>query len=189
MEDSTHNMNQLRSLLNQLHLDGFYREVQIHTSSNYGQTHIDQIASVSGLKELSLSIRMSFTLPPIRSLRTLVLHNNVQLGNSENIAENLVNLERVQFRTGRFDFITPFLRRAPKLKEIRIKILENGEHFEDGIIDLAALNTERSALAGTKPVTIFVAENVFLSTKHAISETKYKFVELKRLQADDLKSK
>lgn len=102
-------------------------------------------------------------------------------------AKNLINVERIYFRNTQVENIISFIRYAPKVKEIQVDNLQEGTHFQNGIIDLKALDKERSELPGVCKITIYVSEKVFLSTKRALMKSELGLVTIKRAEAVEWK--
>lgn len=80
------------------------------------------------------------------------------------------------------DSIMPILRQSRKLEELRVSILEDGIHFSvaSQVINLPALDRERSTVQNPRKVTMYVAEEVYLATKWALQETDFQYIALKR---------
>lgn len=179
-------MGGLGDTLNQLYEQGFHKRVHLFIYL-INQEDVDKIASIRGLEKIYISkIKdMAFTLPPMPDLRELCFGSpsNLDHVDIDSVSKNLANIERINFEKCKAIAVLPFLRYSPKVKEIKVDKLKEGTYFKNGIIDLSALNKERKALAGTCKVTIYVEEDIFLSTKFAITKTEYNMVTLKRSKA------
>ncbi|XP_031637985.1 uncharacterized protein LOC116350355 [Contarinia nasturtii] len=179
-----HGMDRICGLLNTLYEQGFYRRVHMHASFIYEQEDWDQILSVRGMEKLYLvSVGIDIKFPPMSNLREFGTKFGSQLGDYETIAKNLVNVERIYFYQMKSDTFIPFMRFAPRVEEIKIDNLCEGIYFNDGIINLTALNEERKTLNRARKITIYVKENVFLATKWATKSTELDLITLKRIEA------
>lgn len=99
--------------------------------------------------------------------------------NLETLASSLTNVERIHIWRAKFDDILAFIRRSPKVNEIRIDRLEDGYYFKNNIIDVKALNNLRKQLIRASKMTLYVREEVFLATK-LTKTTKSSMIILKR---------
>ncbi|XP_055296108.1 uncharacterized protein LOC129565347 isoform X1 [Sitodiplosis mosellana] len=178
-------MNVICELLNQLHDQGFYQRLHMEASYITLQEELDLIISVRGMEKLYLDFCSSDKLtlapkPEIKELGISYVGDYIAL---DAVAKSLMNVERVCIGQGKVEEIIPFLRYARKVKEIKVGRLDEGAHFENGVIDLPALNKERKGLAGASKITIYVHEDVFLATKMALMKTDFSLVTLKRAEA------
>lgn len=99
--------------------------------------------------------------------------------NLETLASSLTNVERIHIRRAKFDDILPFIRRSPKVKEIRIDRLKDGYYMKNNIIDVKTLNNLRKQLIRASKITLYVREEVYLATK-LTRTTKSSMIILKR---------
>lgn len=102
--------------------------------------------------------------------------------NTKEIMKLLREICRIYNEYHDLNVIKPFLRYAPRLKEIKVDYIYDGFPIETSIVDLAALNKERIKLTGATKITIYVPENNFLVTKFAITKTELSFVRIKRAE-------
>lgn len=181
-------------LLNLLYEQGFYKRLHLYSVNITRQKDLDKIRSLHGLEKLYLGLDgkvIQPALPPLPELkelclRGLILFQSISPNKTdyyEHMAKSLINVQRVFFDFATSDDIIPFIRYAPKVKEIKVDRLKRGRYFKEGVVNLAALNKERKELACANKITIYVSENVFLSTKMAIMKTEYSLVTLKRAYA------
>ena len=185
---SENGMDEVCDILNQLHRQGFHDRLHLFVDYINEQTDMDQITSIRGMEKLylnSVHIGTEATLTPMPDLRELCITNDANVKNWESVAKSFINIERVYFREAKADVIALFLRYAPKIKEIKVQNLQNGTCFETEFIELSALNKKRKQLSGACKATIYVSENVFLSTKFARARTEFNLVHLKRAEAAD----
>ncbi|XP_055296165.1 uncharacterized protein LOC129565373 [Sitodiplosis mosellana] len=178
-------MNVICELLNQLHDQGFYQRLHMEASYITLQEELDLIISVRGMEKLYLDFCSSdkLTLAPKPDIEELGIRYVGDYIALDAVAKSLMNVERVCIGQGKVEDIIPFLRYARKVKEIKVGRLNGGAHFENGVIDLPALNKERKGLAGASKITIYVHEDVFLATKMALMKTDFSLVTLKRAEA------
>lgn len=97
------------------------------------------------------------------------------------LAERLNELESLVFGFAFCDDILPFIQLSKKLTEITTKLLGEGEHLQNDILDLIGLSNKRRQI-GSK-LTLFVGENVYVSTKNGIRCSDSLLIELKREQS------
>ncbi|XP_055306167.1 uncharacterized protein LOC129570540 [Sitodiplosis mosellana] len=182
-------MDEVCGILNQLYEQEFHKRLHLFIDYIDNQTDMDRITSVRGMEKLYLNrvhLGTEATITPTPDLRELCIEDDEYFENWQSMATNLVNIERIYFMQAKADVIASFMRYAPKLKEIKVQYLLGGTHFErGGVINLSGLNKERKRLAGACKVTIYVDENVFLSTKFAKAKIEFSLVILKRVQAVD----
>ncbi|XP_031637986.1 uncharacterized protein LOC116350356 [Contarinia nasturtii] len=177
-------MDRICGLLNTLYEQGFYRRVHMRATFIYEQDELDQILSVRGMQKLYLAcVEIKTTLPPMTDLQELGINYDGDFDDFETIAKNLVNVERIYFNHIQSDTLIPFIRHAQRVREIKIDHLNEGICFENGVINLKALNKERMALNCARKITIYVKENIFLATKWATNCTELGLVTLKRIEA------
>lgn len=170
-------------LLNQLYEQGFHRRLSMRAKYIDDQTELNLITSVRGLEKLYLVCITRETKPVLLpDLREICIFGG-DFEDTDSLAQSLVIVERVYFKRAKADLFASILRFARTVKEIMIDHLEEGANFENGVIDLAALNKVRKELDGAGKVTIYVKEDVFLSTKFAIAKTKLSLVSLKQAAA------
>lgn len=188
----------LCAMLNQLYNQGFYKQIHMHCDDETlitNQRELNELTSIKGMHKLELFTnnylipndrfrRFYFRhLPLMPALQELVLHNDKKFDDWEMNVRNVSNLKRITFMKTNLKAIMPFLRYASKLREIIIDNLEDDSHFENGIIDLVALNKERGKMAGALKVTIYVDESIYLATKFAKINTDLNLIRLKRAEA------
>ncbi|XP_055298555.1 uncharacterized protein LOC129566540 [Sitodiplosis mosellana] len=181
-------MIELRDILNQLYDQGSYKRLHLFIEYVSDQTNLIRISSTRGMEKLYVhyaAVIAELTLPPMPDLRELCLSRDELFQNFESIAKNLMNVERVYVEKARIEDIVTFVHFAPKIKEIKVRWIQDGTNFKDGVIDLPALNKERKRLPGACKVTVYVKENIFLSTKWATAKTELSLVRLKRTAAVD----
>lgn len=180
--------NQIADTIEQLHEQGFHKRLHL-TICILRQADMDRIASIPGMEKfcpfpiLSLRFNEAFTWPTMPYLRELSIYHFNLIPDVNFVAKKFKNVERVFFRKGRPEDIIAFIRYASKVKEIKVHNLQEGAHFQNGIIDLLALNNERKRLAGACKVTIYVEEVTFLSTKFSKVKTEFSLITLKRVDA------
>lgn len=178
-----HGMDRICGLLNSLHDRGFYQRCQFHANSIYEQEEIDHIVSVRGMEKLYMDVMVNEAVfVPMSELKELCLSYSPHFGKWDEISNNLGNVERVYFRRAVCSDIVPIIRSAAKVREIKIHQLDAGDYFENGIVDVSALNEIRKRLCGAKSLTIYVKEDIFLATKWAHGETRFDSIELKRAE-------
>lgn len=163
-----HNENNFElvcDLLNKLHQRGLYQRLHLYIDQ-CEQEVVTQITPLNALERLALDyfdIDWSF-LPPLTSLREFFFYRPDSKVPDVPM-KCLMNVRRIDIFEGSIDMTLPFIRSCSKLEQIRIKRLRNGTYSKDGIINLVALNNERTKLSNAHKITIFVREDVFLKNK------------------------
>lgn len=178
--------NEICQLINELYTQGFYKRLHFYGIFIGEKRVLDLIFSLNALEKLHLSeLSVNLVLPPSTEFKELSFGFDSDIMNLEAFAENLSNIERIYFRFADFNTILTFIRHSPRLREIIVNQLyqRDGKYFKDDIIDVAALNKERSQLFYKRKVTVYVNEKIFLATKYATNNTNYDLVAVKRLVA------
>lgn len=178
--------DKLCRIFNHLYEQGFYKRLHLFISYVIDQSEIDQIELICGMEKLYINEVLTdqqFTWQSMPNLREICIGDFSELWNTDSMAQNFINLERVYFRRCRTVDILPFIRYARNLKKIKIDNWEESSRFKNGIIDLPSLNEERKRFAGACKVTIYVKEDIFLSTKFAMTNTELSLVNLERAEA------
>lgn len=171
-------MDEKFDLLKDLHAQGFYKRLHFYglVIDDY---YMALISSVPGLEKVHLGDVSTDIAVPL-SLKELNLFYGSEIPNAETLAQNMPSVERMYVRKAKSTDILPFISFSPNLQEIRVKHLEDGTHFENHIIDLAALSKERQQLAGAKKLTLYVDETIVLKMKWASVSTRRPLIEVKR---------
>lgn len=169
-------------LLHELQQGGSYRRLHLYTTSlELDQTSVDNLAHLHALVKIYLrNIRNNVSFSRLIHLKELGIYLCSSCTAFDQIAKDLVNLERVYFWKANLFNIIPFLRHSAKLRKIKV------QHFEtdaDFVSILTAANKERGHLIGAQKVTIYVNECVFLEFKWATNSTDLGFIHLKRADA------
>lgn len=94
------------------------------------------------------------------------------IADSEMMANNLINLKCIHLNEASIDTIMPFIRQSVKMQRIKVDWFGGGVHFNrnTGTINLLALNREHKKLPDSQKITIYVDEEIYLSTKWAMRE-------------------
>lgn len=173
------------TLLNRLYDNGFYKRLECRT---WGQKFIDQIGTLHGLEKLSI---LTFSpmvdiptvdIPMVVSLKELCIFDHS--GNADiypSLAISFQNVRKVRLSIVKtMDQLLPFIARLPKLKELSIGRMSEVIGFE---IDLLTLHEERSKLAGTCKVIIYLPEDFYFATKKAPKNLyiNHELIEIKRI--------
>lgn len=177
-------MTQFLILLKEFHKVGVYQRLHLFLNGHgWNRSFLDQLASVPALVNLCLEYFENFDVEGLNDLKKLEVYMpmNVTFAEVEIVATSLVNLERIVFRETSSNEILPFIRHSKKLKEIRLCLLKEGIHFNNGYLNLHKLNEEREKLNGARKVTIYVDEKVFLATKWKTVKSEWAFVEIRRI--------
>lgn len=149
---------------------------------------MDAITSVKGLEKLYLSgVYIETLLSPMPDLREFCIRSELDFNKLRNVLEHFGNVERIFFEETTSNKIVDLVQRFAKVKEIKVNELREGTHFNDGVVDVSALNNERKHLEGACKTTIYVSEAIFLATKWAMAKIEFSLIELKRSEAVDWK--
>lgn len=180
------NMNRFLVLFEELHRQGTYQRLHLFLhGKEWNDAFFERLVSVPALVNLCLEYFENFDVENLHDLKKLEIYMpiNVMADKMTNIAMSLVNLERIVFREASTNDILPFIRHSKKLMEIRVCLLKDGIHFNDNRLNLFQLNEERKSLRGARKVTIYVTENVFLTTNWTTAKAKFSLLEIRRLSA------
>lgn len=176
-------------LVNELFQLGLYRRLHFYGSIIHDDD-MNEIVSMPALEKVNLRYidTSRNSIPPtLICLKELSFMDEEDFRDLDTLASNLVNVERIHISKTTINGILPFVRRSPNLMRIRVNCLSEagGKFFENGFIDVRALDNERQQLAGACILTIYVEESIFLHTKHLSPDmvTECTLVQLKRVQA------
>ncbi|XP_031636112.1 uncharacterized protein LOC116349002 [Contarinia nasturtii] len=181
------------SLLNTFHTRGHFKRLHLRCGDMLSQPFIDRIRYLNALETLHVKGEPGCVLSRLYDLKELhTFSGNLNMDES---AKNLLSLEKVVFWDTTIEDVVSIIRKSVKLKEIQIRTLkEKGRfsahfnaknYFQQGALNLIALNGERKQLSGADTVTIFVSEDIFLATKWTTDETSHGLIELKRIMLHD----
>lgn len=173
-----------------LHRHGFFKQLHVYDFSfGRSQQMIDRLATVNGIVKLSIVKDFSFArFSAFTNLEELVVSTTDCIADTENMANNLINLRRILVLRFNFAHLMPFIRRTATLDKIRVAYSHvNDVYFNRGTdtIDLVKLNEERARLPGARKITIYVGEGVYLATKRALKKTDFELIRLKRRTSFD----
>ncbi|XP_031620762.1 uncharacterized protein LOC116339185 [Contarinia nasturtii] len=174
-------------LLNELHESGFYKKLHVHTDC-FGQEVIDQLASVKGLVSFCDVSNTNFTIKigALRNLEELYMFNSYCITDLKILPHILLKLKCIHILWANSDDILPFICHSKNLNKIRVYNLSSGSHCNAyKILDLFALNKEREKLVGAHKITIYIREDMYLSTKWAMKQTDFSLIEIKRISSYD----
>lgn len=187
-------------LLRQLDGRGFYQRLhlQFYTQRS-NQEFIDQLASLDKLTKLHIDVRTEVKLAAFYNLQELFVDASDQIGDYEEMAVNLANLEQIRFRYSNFKHVSILMSRTNKLKRIIVDtFLDETRTIREWIevqpeiiqlrkrnlcIDLRVLNAEREKLDTGRKITVYVEEEIYLATKWSNLGTDLSLVRLVRKEA------
>ena len=151
------------------------------------RNQINQISKLHGLEKLFGNFKANIVFPTIVGLKELIiLYTSLGDFDLESLTQSFPNLRQIFACTASINKLLPLIQRLPKLKSFCI---QNFESYEtDKQIDLFELNEERKKLPGACKLTIYVSENVYLSTKMANINlyTKHDLIEIKRIESANM---
>ncbi|XP_031633817.1 uncharacterized protein LOC116347382 [Contarinia nasturtii] len=147
-------------LLNQLHEQGFYKQLYIYID-DCDEERSTSLGSVNGLELLCIrSFEKTYNLTQLTNLRELIILGGSIAEDMEILANCLTNLERLYVDEANIDDILPFIRRSPKLNKIKFIPRDKGV-----VLNLEMMNKERAKLARARKIIIYTRDDVFLATK------------------------
>lgn len=165
-------------LLNDFHSKRIFKHLDISVVQN-DQHFVDllmKLPAISKLKIYGFGEYISWpAMPKLVELESSVLY---QIPQSKTIVSSIDNVERVVFLEATFDYVLLVTSQLTKLKEIKIKQLNN-----DDAIDMLTLNKSREKLHGACKVGIYAPEEVYLTTKWMHGHQEFKFIEIKRIES------
>lgn len=149
--------------------------------------HIDRLTKVGGLHGLTCSYTINGTITmdqchmaDITKLQNLKFLNiNWLLGNADEIAKELQQLEELEVSTITVDAITSFVRYSGKLMKFHIEQIRINKEFKMKF-DASDLNKERMKLDYARKLVIFIPEDKFIKLKWAKVNMDSLLVEIKR---------
>lgn len=172
--------------LKALYERGFYQRLKLFLSENVlgGDLEFTPPNGLVSFYKMD-SENESVELSNLTTLKDVCAAKSDQLTDLPKLAINLPNLERIQFGYASVDDILPFIRHSMNLRQITIRYLMDGTHFnrDDYVINLVKLNEERTKLLGAEKTTIYVEKEAYLETKWALKGMNYACVQLRRLEA------
>lgn len=135
---------------------------------------VDEIAANEYVKLSGLMHLTDFSLPDSRHITDI-----------EIVATKHQNLKFIHFGISSTSHLKFFMGRNSKLKRMQINwfVNEVGNIEDDTVLNLIALNTERSKLTDARKITLFVQESIYLATKRKKRDTYLDFIELKRTES------
>lgn len=180
--------------LNELHARGFHKRLHVDCSDCIlSQSDVDRMASIAGFVKLTVTMyrpdpQQTITFGNLQKLEQLDIIRT-RITDSNNLANKLINLQRLVLSDALPEDIFNFTSRSVKLNTIVVCC--DSFHFSPNLIlDLSALNKQRAQLAGAHKINIYVREKIYLATKWAMKQTMFEFIEMKRIEShnwhDDL---
>lgn len=168
------------SLLDALFEQSFYKRLHLYVE-NVDQKTVHQMAALHALVKLYVANTTSDTdLSCLVNLEELGIHVGSTVSNLDAVAKGLINLERVYFYYASSDHILPFIQHSPKLKRIKVRNMESGEHYDGNILYMYGLSKERSELEDAHKITIYLEEDLYLNTKWTIDKTHFDHINIER---------
>lgn len=124
-------------------------------------------------------------LSRLNNLDQLYISNTSQIIDLNATLIDLKKLNYIYFASEKLVNVLNVMKCLPKLKQIQIDTITNGIYFNEdkSVLDLAALNGERTKLKYSIKLTVYVKENVYVATKKAFKNTKFNLIEVKRQES------
>lgn len=170
------------SLLDALHEQNFYKRLHLYIE-NVDQNTVRHLAALHALEKLYVVNTTPDTdLSTLINLNELGIHIGSTILNLDTVAKSLNNLHRIYFYYASSDQLLPFIRHSRNLKQIKVRNLESGTHFDDpeNILYLPGLNKERGKLSDAQKVIIYLEEDIYLTTKWTTDKTDYDLISIER---------
>lgn len=165
-------------LLAELHEHGIYKRLCLYLDFVH-QQDLQKMFLLSSLEMVCGDILQ--INKPMPNLKILGVCYGDEIINMEKLPNILSNLERIYFARVTFDCILPFICHSVKLKQIKIKNLNDENRFMS--INLAKLNNEREKLPGARKLLIFVKEEDYLTMKWTKNNLKFNLIEIRRFES------
>lgn len=187
-EQEPQDIHHIYNLLDEFYAQGVFRRLHFNLKC-FNQLTIDQMAPLHALKSLCLDYSNNhyndaITLPQWMNLVELKVSSYCHIFNTDFVAKQLVNLERIHFqRLDRNDMLK-FLCQSIRLKKMKVKNIDGGPNFNN-ILDLAAISAERDKLQGARKLTIYIGEEVYLATKWASGGMDFNLIGIRRETSDE----
>lgn len=178
-------------LLNELYDRGFYRKLQLEIPYGINQEQMNRLGSLNALNKLFYPNSCGpdrITFPKLNNLEELYVDDSEHVVNFKMMVNVCINLKRIHFLLAGMDDIMPFIKRSADMQAIKVEVLGSVDNFNANIgiiIDLLALNKERSKLPDARKITLYVEERHYLATKWAIKEIDLEYIRLRRKQSFD----
>ncbi|XP_031636866.1 uncharacterized protein LOC116349526 [Contarinia nasturtii] len=174
-------------LLHKLYEQGFYKRLHLYECEEFSTRRIERLSKLPGLETFhwtSWRIESFDVLKDFTNLKELQLSRSLTIVETEFMAKNLQNLERIYFWSTMKDFnlIVPFIQHSVKLNKIVITRFDK-KHSAYAVLNLLKLNEEREKLLGGRQIIIFVEEAVFLHFKWKNWTIETKMIELRRAES------
>ena len=155
---------------------GFYKKLHIQITS---EKHLEQLP---GLTTLHVNTYDYIKLPPLPTVKALLFRSLCDGLRSymdmDEVALALCNLECISTEETNEEYMLPFIRKSPKLKEIRMEYLRDD-------VDILAMNNDRKKLERASKVTIYFEEKDYLRLKWKYGKSNFGLIELKRKESYD----
>lgn len=165
------------NILNKLFERGFYTKLHLYVKDTE-DVDGEKIAMIQGLDRLSIQKINGCHLTNLVTLKELNIFDCAD-DNLDELASKLWRLEKVFLQNATYDNMMSFIRHSRRLKALKIAP-RNNDHFNDGILKLHFMNEERKKLSNARQVTVYVDDNVFLTTKWMHGDTTLNYVEMRR---------
>lgn len=173
------------NLLVELHDKGFYRSLHLYITFVDRDNCLHKLFSLKPLEMIGGFVTSINN--PIMKLKELDINNGSDITDLDELPNKVPMLERIHFSEASAHDILPFIQKSSKLQIMKIDSLIDGIHLQNGILDLVALNKERTDLKKTRKLTIYVNERVFLATKWATIDMNLNLIELRRGESFECK--
>lgn len=169
--------------LKTLHERGFYKTLNLAFDHRDTENNFENLSnatsSLPALEMLNTPTDSIIDLSRLTNLKELEIRTYDSSTLIENVAKNLIKLERLTFFLASMDDILPFVRHSKRLKTINVY------HLRDNFLDLFTLNEERKRIQNACPISICVLENAYLPTKWKLGNLHLSMVKIIRLNSND----
>lgn len=181
LRENEFDLNAFCRLLNQLYEREFFKCLHFYVP-NVNEEFSDQLILLHALEKLTIDkFTNCFNLLQLKHLKELNIFEYANARNFEQLAKNLVNLERLLLQDASYNDLLPFIQQSAKLKHVKI-FAKEAKQFTGHVINLIRWNKEREKLIGARKMHIYIEDNVFLATKRATKNGNINFnmIEMRR---------
>lgn len=179
-----YDFNAICNLANEMCEHGVFERLHLIKSNYLSLQDAQQFTTLCNLEKLHLhSIPNNIEMPAMENIKALSITFGYTAADVlKLIAQNFINLQRIEIQFADLQNIVPFICHAPKLREICVRKLYASVGGELKISDFEALHRERKKLHRACKVTIYIEEAIFLKLKWT-ARLKCSLLELRRIES------
>lgn len=175
--------------ISDLYDQGVYKRLHLYIFKDLCQDNFDGITILKSVTKLYIGYVKNgpIKLPIFADLKEICIRRSDEISNMVDVASKFQNLERVDLGRCSSTELVLFISLTVKLLKIKVNDLSAGIHYDDNgnILDLVRLNNLRQKLNVSDKLTLYVKENIYLSTKRAMRNTDLSHIVMKRAESYD----